>query len=475
MPQPLLRVWHARGVALTQGYGLTEASPNVLCLPDEDAYRRAGSAGKPYPHVDVALADPVTGEHLDGVGRGELLVHGPGVFPGYFRDDAETALALRDGWLHTGDLVERDAEGYCTVVDRIKDIFISGGEGISPAEIENVLFGHPAVADAGVVGVPDEKWGEVGVAWVVVRPGMVTDEHELLAFAATGLARFKVPKHRCSPRRSRGRVLTRWYVGNCSPTGTRGRRTRTRGRHDDDFCAQNGTRCRDETQDPRDGRAGVRRARLRRGPISRITDRAGVAQGTFYLYFSSKLDLFNELVEDINRRVRHAMSEASGAASTRIERERAGFDAFFRFTAEHPSLYRIVREAEFVSPSALRLHYTRIVDGYIAGLKEAKDAGELGDVDPTVAAWALMGVGEMIGMRWVLWEPPARETRTPWPAMRTRSRPERARCRTRCSSSSCSSSAGRSRPRRMRRAPRPRHHHDRLPHRRLPHHGRSEP
>lgn len=137
--------------------------------------------------------------------------------------------------------------------------------------------------------------------------------------------------------------------------------------------------------------------------ISRITDRAGVAQGTFYLYFSSKLDLFNELVEDINRRVRHAMSEASGAASTRIERERAGFDAFFRFTAEHPSLYRIVREAEFVSPSALRLHYTRIVDGYIAGLKEAKDAGELGDVDPTVAAWALMGVGEMIGMRWVLW------------------------------------------------------------------------
>lgn len=137
--------------------------------------------------------------------------------------------------------------------------------------------------------------------------------------------------------------------------------------------------------------------------ISRITERAGIAQGTFYLYFSSKLDLFNELVEDINRRVRHAMSEAADAATTRIERERAGFDAFFRFTAEHPALYRLVREAEFVSPSALRLHYTRIVEGYIEGLNQAKHNGELGDVDPTVAAWALMGVGEMIGMRWVLW------------------------------------------------------------------------
>ncbi|QTX05116.1 TetR/AcrR family transcriptional regulator [Agromyces archimandritae] len=137
--------------------------------------------------------------------------------------------------------------------------------------------------------------------------------------------------------------------------------------------------------------------------VSRITERAGVGQGTFYLYFDSKLDLFDELVEDLNHRVRQAMSEASGAASGRLEAERAGFAAFFAFTARHPALYRVIREAELVSPGALRLHYTRIVDGYIQGLKEAQADGEIGDIDPTVAAWALMGVGEMIGMRWVLW------------------------------------------------------------------------
>ncbi|MFC9561087.1 MAG: TetR/AcrR family transcriptional regulator [Agromyces sp.] len=137
--------------------------------------------------------------------------------------------------------------------------------------------------------------------------------------------------------------------------------------------------------------------------VSRITDRAGVGQGTFYLYFDTKLDIFNELVEDLNHRVRQAMSEGTRGAANRIEAERAGFAAFFRFTAEHPALYRVVREAELVSPDALRLHYTRIVDGYIDGLREASEDGEIGDIDPTVAAWALMGIGEMIGMRWVLW------------------------------------------------------------------------
>lgn len=137
--------------------------------------------------------------------------------------------------------------------------------------------------------------------------------------------------------------------------------------------------------------------------VSRITEDAGIGQGTFYLYFETKLDIFNELVEDLNHRVRKAMSEASARATGRIESERAGFRAFFKFTAEHPALYRVVREAEFVSPGALRLHYTRIVDGYIEGLREASATGEISDIDPTVAAWALMGIGEMIGMRWVLW------------------------------------------------------------------------
>jgi AcrR family transcriptional regulator len=137
--------------------------------------------------------------------------------------------------------------------------------------------------------------------------------------------------------------------------------------------------------------------------VSRITERAGVGQGTFYLYFDTKLRIFEELVEDLNHRVRQAMSEGAASATTRLEAERAGFAAFFRFTAEHPALYRVIREAEFVSPDALRLHYTRIVEGYIDGLRQAQLDGDIGDIDPTVAAWALMGIGEMIGMRWVLW------------------------------------------------------------------------
>jgi len=224
MPEPLLRTWHARGVALTQGYGLTEASPNVLCLPDEDARTKVGLAGKPYPHVEVAVADPVTGEELDGNATGELLVRGPSVFPGYFRAPEHTAAALRDGWLHTGDLVHRDDDGYFRVVDRISDIFISGGESIAPTEVEAVIASHPAVLDVAVVGVPDPKWGEVGVAHVVLRRGYVTDDEELKEFCAEQLAAFKVPKKvvfvKSIPRSSGNKVLRRMLGEQHTPAST---------------------------------------------------------------------------------------------------------------------------------------------------------------------------------------------------------------------------------------------------------------
>lgn len=139
--------------------------------------------------------------------------------------------------------------------------------------------------------------------------------------------------------------------------------------------------------------------------IVKITERAGIGLGTFYLYFDGKQQIFEELVLDLNRRVRHSMSEAMAGTDNRIDAERAGFEGFFRFTAAHPALYRVVREAEFVSPEMLRLHYTRIVDGYEAGLRAAQHDGDVDDaLDPEVTAWALMGAGELIGMRYLLWE-----------------------------------------------------------------------
>ena len=180
MPEALLETWRRRGVSIVQGYGLTEAAPNVLCLPPEEAVRKPGSAGKPYPYVEARLSD-----------EGELQVRGPNVFPGYWRDPEATAAAFTgDGWLRTGDVAEVDEDGCYRILGRLKDMFISGGENVYPAEVEAVLHDHPAVADVAVVGVPDERWGESGVAFVV---GTATEE-ELIGFCRERLARFKVPK-----------------------------------------------------------------------------------------------------------------------------------------------------------------------------------------------------------------------------------------------------------------------------------------
>jgi AcrR family transcriptional regulator len=138
--------------------------------------------------------------------------------------------------------------------------------------------------------------------------------------------------------------------------------------------------------------------------VVKLTEAAGVGQGTFYLYFASKQEVFDELVRDLNRRVRHAMKEGSSQGKTRLEAELLGFRAYFQFTAQHPALYRIIRQAEFVSPAMLRYHYERLSSGYVEALREATERGDIADLDPEVAAWALMGMGELIGMRWILWE-----------------------------------------------------------------------
>jgi fatty-acyl-CoA synthase len=184
MPEPLLEAWQRRGVEIVQGYGLTEAAPNVLCLPPEDASRKAGYAGKPYPFVEVRLSD-----------AGELQVRGPNVFAGYWRNPEATAAAFTgDGWLRTGDVAACDDEGCYRIVGRLKDMYISGGENVYPAEVEAVLFQHAAVVDAAVLGVPDERWGESGAAFVVLAHGAEVTEDELIAHCRTSLAKFKVPK-----------------------------------------------------------------------------------------------------------------------------------------------------------------------------------------------------------------------------------------------------------------------------------------
>jgi AcrR family transcriptional regulator len=137
--------------------------------------------------------------------------------------------------------------------------------------------------------------------------------------------------------------------------------------------------------------------------IVKITEAAGVGQGTFYLYFASKRDVFDELIRDMNRRVRHAMKEASSRGTTRLETELLGFGAYFRFTMDHPAIYRIIRQAEFVSPEMLEYHYEKLAEGYVEGLRESIARGEVGDIEPEVTAWALMAAGEMLGMRYILW------------------------------------------------------------------------
>lgn len=194
MPLALLETWRERGVDIVQGYGLTEAAPNVLCLPPEDAVRKAGWAGKPYVHVDVALRDPENGALLEGAATGELVVRGPNVFAGYWGNEEATAEAFADGWLLTGDVAERDADGYYRISGRLKDMYISGGENVYPAEVEDVLHELDGVDDAAVVGVPDERWGEVGVAFVALDENSALTEEDVLAFCRERLASFKVPK-----------------------------------------------------------------------------------------------------------------------------------------------------------------------------------------------------------------------------------------------------------------------------------------
>jgi fatty-acyl-CoA synthase len=193
MPVPLIEQWHQKGIPIRQGYGMTEAGPNLTSLHQDDAIRKKGSIGKPNFYVDIRLADESGRDAAPGE-AGELLIRGPMVTPGYWNDPGATAQAIQDGWLRTGDLVRQDGEGFLYIVDRVKNMFISGGENVYPAEIERVLLQHAAVCEAAVVPEPHPKWGETGRAYVALHPEQQLSEAEILAYCEGRLARFKIPK-----------------------------------------------------------------------------------------------------------------------------------------------------------------------------------------------------------------------------------------------------------------------------------------
>ncbi|MDX6349207.1 MAG: fatty-acyl-CoA synthase, partial [Streptomyces sp.] len=210
VPTPLIERYQARGLTFLQGYGMTEASPGVLFLDAGHAVSKAGSAGVPHFFSDVRVVRP--DQTPVQVGEpGEILVRGPHVMPGYWGLPDETATVLADGWFHSGDAGRVDEDGYVTIVDRLKDMIISGGENVYPAEVEDVLLAHPDIVEVAVIGVPDDKWGEVGRAVVVAREGAELDPDEVLASLSGRLAKYKIPKSvvvvDALPRTASGKLL----------------------------------------------------------------------------------------------------------------------------------------------------------------------------------------------------------------------------------------------------------------------------
>ena len=220
MPVSLIRLWQERGVPIRQGYGLTEFGPNVFSLNAEDAERKIGSIGFPNFYIEAKITDDA-GQVLGANEIGELALRGPTCMPGYWRNALATADAIREGWLFTGDLVRRDDDGYYYVVGRKKDMFISGGENVYPAEIEQVLRLHPEVSEAAVIGVADPRWGEVGKAFVVLKTSTGLSAAQLVEYCQGNLARYKVPKYvefvAALPKGDSGKILKRALYEGTAP------------------------------------------------------------------------------------------------------------------------------------------------------------------------------------------------------------------------------------------------------------------
>jgi fatty-acyl-CoA synthase len=194
LPDALAERYRALGVRVCNGMGMTETGPTAFLVDPADAWERIGSVGKPQLLCSARIVGPDGRDVADGE-VGDLLFAGPGVTPGYWRNEEATRAAFTaDGWLRSGDLARRDPDGFYYIAGRRKEMFISGGENVYPAEVENVLSAHPAVVDAAVLSAPDPQWGEVGRAFVQLAPDARSDGAELAAFCRQRLAAYKVPR-----------------------------------------------------------------------------------------------------------------------------------------------------------------------------------------------------------------------------------------------------------------------------------------
>jgi fatty-acyl-CoA synthase len=194
-PPSLMHSWRAKkGVIFRQGYGLTEVGANCFSMTDKDSVPKTGSVGKPIFHSEMRIVDPETGADAAAGQAGELLIRGPHVCAGYWRNPEATAEAIVDGWFHTGDMAHMDVDGFYYINGRYKDMIKSGGENIYAAEVEAIVREHPAVKDAALIGKPDPVWGEVGLMVVVLEAGCQASQEELRAHCQGKLARYKIPK-----------------------------------------------------------------------------------------------------------------------------------------------------------------------------------------------------------------------------------------------------------------------------------------
>lgn len=226
-PMELLEAYTAKGVPIGQGFGMTETATTGTALSAHHSLDKLGSSGLPALHAELRVVD-TEGRDVPPGEVGELWIKGPAISPGYWNRPDANAASFTDGWFHTGDAVRVDEDGYYYIVDRWKDMFISGGENVYPAEIENALFSLKEVAEAAVIGVPDQRWGEVGCAYIALKSGARLPEQAVIDHCRAQLAGFKVPKHIRFideiPHNAAGKVLKQelrlHYQNEHGPTGT---------------------------------------------------------------------------------------------------------------------------------------------------------------------------------------------------------------------------------------------------------------